>query len=264
MISGEIIQSQIDKTREVERTALFLQHLVIQIVDETARAHYAEDYSMKCLQTSAAVQHLLKKIGIKSTLIAGAACFAKVGLDGKLTGWTGFWGDDPHVWLQTEFHEIVDLSISELHQHPRTRTPELPLPAIWWDQREGCPPLFCYLLDEAFHDVLLAAAEQEKYEMFIKAVDKRYDETLATAALDDIGFPSLLTCLHQLNQWAEEGRAWPVGALAIMDDGIPFPPWITDRKAEVDEALAKGEWPKSRLQNQVANLHNAGVKPRIG
>ncbi|ENM5895723.1 hypothetical protein NTH50_003915 [Vibrio mimicus] len=46
--------------------------------------------------------------------------------------WNGFWGDDHHVWLMTEFGELVDLTIKYLHLYPVTKgNNQLEMPAIW-------------------------------------------------------------------------------------------------------------------------------------
>jgi len=248
MAMTETIQNEIEKTHKEGSTSLFLRHLVFQIVDEAARAFYKDDYAMKCQQTAGAAKRLLDRLEIESTLIVGATCFAKVGLDGELKGWTGFFGDEYHVWLQTEFHEIVDLSISQLYRHPRTRISELPVPAIWWDQRAGCPPLFSYLIDHAIDRVEFDDTdEQEKYETFVKAVEERCDKTLACASINDVDFSNLLTCLDQLNRWTEEGRLWPTGALKILDLPDHLPAWMRDRQTEIERALNAGKAPKSRL-----------------
>ena len=89
MIPKNEIDEQIAEWRTQRRTAPFVQHLVMQIVDEAARSHYPNDYPMKCLQTAGAIQHVLLKLGITAQLYAGAVCFTKVDPSGKFVGWTG-------------------------------------------------------------------------------------------------------------------------------------------------------------------------------
>ena len=136
MIKKRFIGRQIEKSAAGKRTTPFLRRLVFQTVDAVSRSHYAKDYSMKCGQTAAATKMLLAKMGIDSRLTMGAVCFPKILWGGQFAGWTGFWDADYHVWLETEFNEIVDLSISQLHDHPRTIEREMQTPAIWWEQKK--------------------------------------------------------------------------------------------------------------------------------
>ena len=139
MIKKRFIDRQIEKSAAGKRATPFLRRLVFQTVDAVSRSHYARDYSMKCVQTAAATKMLLAKMGIDSRLTMGAVCFPKILDGGQFAGWAGFWDADHHVWLETEFNEVVDLSISQLHDHPRTIEREMQTPAIWWEQRNGCP-----------------------------------------------------------------------------------------------------------------------------
>lgn len=57
-------------------------------------------------------------------------------------------GQDHHIWLTTEYDELVDLSISHCHRHPRSRrTDGIPMPPLWWNDLGQWPPVIRYLPD---------------------------------------------------------------------------------------------------------------------
>lgn len=250
MIPKNEIDEQVAEWRVQSQTAPFIQHLTLQIVDEAARSHYLNDYPMKCLQTAGGIQHILHKLGITAQLYAGAVCFTKIDPSGKFVGWTGFWGADHHIWLHTEFNEIVDLSASQLHNHPLTQGEELPLPAIWWDYRQGLPAVFKYLPDVPVAKIEMEEPDQSIYLKFLERVDCLYDEYLSKRSPDDILFKRLLSHISQLNEWTDAGDLWLNGSLQILNVEKPHPQWIIEREAEISSAYAKGEAPKSRLMSQ--------------
>lgn len=209
MIKRQFINKQIKKSVAEKRTASFLRRLVSQIVDSVSRSHYANDYSMKCVQTAAASKMLLSKFGIGSYLTMGAACFPKILDTGRFAGWTGYWEEDHHVWIETEFNEIVDLSISQLHEHPRTIVPEMKTPAIWWDQKSGWPPIIRYLCDTYAGDVDLDdAGDQASYKEFIDKVQVAFSNILVEKTVGDVVFSPILCDVDQLNNWTREGHPW--------------------------------------------------------
>ena len=251
MTKRQFIDKQVRKSVRTKCTTFFLRRLVFQVVDTVSRAHYPYDYSMKCLQTAAASQMLLANMGIKGRLTVGAVCFPKILTDGQFAGWTGYWCDHHHVWLETEFNEIVDLSISQLHEYPRTSVREMQTPAIWWSQRNGWPPIIRYLYDSPCGGVALPDAEdQASYERFLVNVRGAFSSTLATSTVGDVTFSPLLGDLEQLNVWTEERHPWAIGALYVLDHRIAFPKWIADREQETNLALSQGKYPKSRLSDR--------------
>ena len=251
MIKRQFIKKQIEKSHHTKCTTLFLRRLIFQTVDVVTRAHYGNQYCMKCLQTSTGVQILLAEMGIKSRLTFGAVCVPKILKTGEFGGWTGFWGDDHHVWLETEFGDVVDLSISQLHQHPRTKFPEIKTPAVWWNQRHGWPPFIRYLFDTQVDKIELADADdQTSYEEFSDKVKAEFSVALADKFVQDIAFSPMLDDVDQVKTWAEENNPWATGALTVLEYQIAFPPWIVDRQWEIESALDQGKLPKSRLSER--------------
>ncbi len=250
MIPRNDIDEHIAEWRLKGRTAPFVQHLLMQIVDEAARSHYPNDYPMKCLQTAGAIKHILRKLGITARLYAGAVCFTKIDPSGNFVGWTGFWDADHHIWLHTEFHEIVDLSVSQLHLHPQTQGEELPLPAMWWDYRQGLPAVFKYLPDVPVAKIEMEEPDQSIYLQFLESVESLFNEYLSQRSPGDIFFNRLLSHIDQLNEWTDTGDAWLYGSLEILNVEKPHPQWMIEREAEISAAYSKGQAPKSRLMSQ--------------
>ena len=251
MIKRQFIKKQTKKSHHTKCTSLFLRRLIFQTVDVVTRAHYGNEYCMKCLQTSTGVQILLADMGIKSRLTFGAVCAPKLLKTGKFGGWTGFWDDDHHVWLETEFGEVVDLSISQLHEHPNTKIPELQTPAVWWNQKHGWPPIIRYLFDTQVDSIKLTNLDdQTDYEYFSDKVQDEFSTALEDKSVQDIAFSPLLGDANQLKAWAEENDPWATGALTVLKYQIAFPPWIVDRQWEIESALDQGKLPKSRLSER--------------
>ena len=248
MIKRRFIKRQTEKSVAKKCTTSFLRGLVFHTVDTVSRSHYGEEYSMKCVQTAAASKMLLSKVDIGSRLIIGAVCFPKILADGQFAGWTGFWDADHHVWLETEFNEVVDLSISQLHNHPRTREREMQTPAIWWERRIGWPPIIRYLCDTYVDGVALEdAGDQESYVQYLEKVQAEFLSVLADKSVEGVAFSPLLSDIDQLNTWTEEGHPWATGALTVLKDKIPFPPWIAKRQREIETAFYQRGYPSGGL-----------------
>lgn len=251
MIKRQFIKKQIQKSHHTRCTSTFLRRLIFQTVDIVTRAYYGNNYCMKCSQTSAVLQMLLATFDIQSRLTFGAVCVPKILATGQFGGWTGFWDKDHHVWLETEFGEVVDLSISQLHEHPKTSFRELQTPAIWWNQRHGWPPIICYLFDTQVDGIDFGGSEdQTSYECFTDKVQTAFSTVLADEFVQDIAYSPLLGDVDQLNSWTEECDPWATGALRVLEYQIAFPEWIIDRQREIELALDQGKLPESRLSDR--------------
>ena len=147
MIKKAFLDKQAIKAQNERRTSGFLRRLCFTVVENVLMQHYCDSYSMRCLQASLAISSILKKVGIKSQPYIGEVCVPQVFLDNKIAPkWNGFWGDDHHVWLMTEFGELVDLTIKYLHLHPVAKgNSQLEMPAIWWSETSRLPNVIKYL-----------------------------------------------------------------------------------------------------------------------
>jgi hypothetical protein len=181
---------------------------------------------------------VLKKLGIESKLWTGAACFAVAYKSGVgQTGWGGFWDRDHHVWLVTEFMELVDLTISELHLHPASsRRDAEPIPPLWWDDIAGWPKTIRYLPEGAVAPIFQfeTREETEDLERFKARVLATMERYLAERKTEDVAFGPMLEGEHSLNSLYEQGHPYLVKTLIVHQLNIPFPPWVQRRMDELN------------------------------
>lgn len=241
MIRTGFLQKQVQKSRRDRHTSQFLRRLVFSIVDEALHEHYGKDYPQKCLQASVGIQLVLKKLGIESKLWTGAVCFAQAYKNGLgQTGWAGFWDRDHHVWLMTEFMELVDLTISELHLHPAfSRRDAEPIPPLWWDDISAWPRTIRYLPEGAVAPVFQfeTQEEMEDLERFKSLVLKTIEYYLAERKAENVTFGPVLEGEHSLNSLHEQGHPYLVKTLIFHQLKIPFPPWIQRRMVELTGSI---------------------------
>lgn len=147
MISQGFLDGEISESREQRRTSLFIRKLTLHVVDAALRQHYGADYPIRCLQASCGIRRVLGSFGIAARLVVGAACFSEVNRKPPVeVSWGGFWDQDHHIWTLTEYDEIVDLTITQLHLHPaKQRCDAVPIPAVWWSPSHRWPSIILYL-----------------------------------------------------------------------------------------------------------------------
>lgn len=188
---------------------------------------------MRCFQCSAAIAMLLSDLGIRSGMVAGAFCIAEVFENPRNLRWGGFWDHDHHVWAMTELGEIIDLSIGQLHLHPRSsRDDALPTPPIWWSNAGMMPPIFRYLPDTVVH-ALGDPVEAADLEEFRAAARSEFDRVLQTVDVADVVFGPVLDGMETLQAMKDVGDAWATKTFEVQRYGLPLPPWISEREREL-------------------------------
>ncbi len=251
MIKPAFLKAQVAKAKARRRTPPFLRRLVAQAVDATARAHYGEAYSMKCLQAAKALQTALDRFGIGGRMWMGAFCSVEVYAAAGHDTWGGFWGAEHHVWFVTSFNELVDLSIAELPRHPKQKRADgIAMPAIWWNDMGAPLTVFRYLPDAVISTIRFPnQADRDDLAAFEAAVLNRLDTMLATMDMAEVAFGPLLERSDHAQQLHEQGHPWLNRAIWFQDLAIPFPTWITLRSREIREAHEAGLPPPSRLSS---------------
>jgi hypothetical protein len=248
VIKQSFIEKQIDRSRRDRRTSPFLRRLIFRIVDEAATEHYGATYPTRCIQCSAALWTLLNEFGIRSRLSLGALCIVEVFADRRPPRWGGFWDHDHHVWAVTEFGELADLAVGRLHLHPAGGEGDfLPGPSIWWNDPGRLPPIFRYLPDSPAKPDIAEPEGAADLAMFLLGVRSRYFEMLQKADVAEIAFPGILDGMDTLQRLLEAGDPWATGAFAVQKFGVPFPPWIAEREAELLECWRQRKRAPSRL-----------------
>ena len=232
MISDGHLKEEASRSILTGHTTPFLRELILSVVDHALRNHYADEYSIKCLQSSVAIQALLKHIGIKSDIWIGATCYAKVSTSDVPRGWNGFWDEDHHVWVTTQFHELVDLTIKEMHKHPARTDDQLPVPALWWDEITSWPSVIKYL-PEGRVSIDLPKEDAEDLEAFQGLVMRTFEDYQATKTPKEVIFQPILMGPRSMNELHAAGNPWVRGSLVFQEMNIPHPPWIARREREL-------------------------------
>jgi hypothetical protein len=259
VIKNSFLKAQAGKSLAQKRTTPFLRRLVASIVDRAARERYGDAYAMKCLQTSQAVLTLLDRVGIGGILCEGALCAALLYEDSRADGWGGFWGANHHVWAMTPFGEIVDLSVSAMHNHPRSgRKDGIASPAIWWDDKRSAPPVSRYLPDNFFRSIAFNdAAGAPDLAAFQTLVVEIFEATLLSGDIGQVGFEALLENMHSAEALRRQGHPWLARALAFQAMNPPLPTWISRREADIAAAARAGAAPASVLRPSPPGPQNA-------
>lgn len=252
MIKPAFLAKQVAKSRRDGETSAFLRRLIFFVVDRVARERYGDEYPVRCLQVGCAVQRLLRNVGVRSNLWVGAVCVPGAYRDPEVFSWIGFWDQDHHFWLRTEFGEIVDLSAAQMHLHPRrSRKDGYGMPALWWGiGRSPLPDVLRYLPDTLLPGVQLPdVSEQTDLETFLEAVQRSWDRWLESAKVEDILFSPILDGIDTLNRLVETQHPWASGARRADRLGFALPPWIEARTDELFESYRSGAAPSSPLAN---------------
>ena len=240
MIKESFLKSQINKAKKERKTPSFVKRLVLLSLDDALAAHYSNERSMKCLQSSLALVALLEKFNIKATIWSGAVCVSKIPDNSAFpASWNGFWGDDHHVFCCTEFGELIDLTISYLHEHPNSKhQKQLPVPAIWWGDIESWPCIIRYL-PEGPVKVLLPEVDMIDLELFKSEALANLQNLISTMAVQNVKYGPILTGKNSLNILTNEGNQWLNKSLIFQHQNIPFPEWVSNKESELMREHAK-------------------------
>ncbi|PKH04774.1 hypothetical protein [Moritella sp. Urea-trap-13] len=239
MIKKAFLDKQVSKARSESKTPEFLCRLCFIVVEKVLTQHYSDSYSMRCLQSSVALSLLLKRFGIKSQLYTGELCVSQVFLDDRIVpNWNGFWGDDHHVWLRTEFNEIIDLTVKYLHLHPATNSNQLQMPAIWWSDISRWPSVIKYL-PQGPVNLELPSQEMVDLEVFQTKVIQELEIFLESYSVNEVVFSPILHGPETMNELYKKGYPWLVKSALLQSCRIPHPERIVERERELMEWYVK-------------------------
>ncbi|HIF9244650.1 TPA: hypothetical protein ACX6Q3_003313 [Photobacterium damselae] len=234
MIKKAFLDKQAIKAQNERRTPNFLRRLCFTVVENVLRQHYSDSYSMRCLQASLAIASILKKVGIRSQAYTGEVCVSQVFLDNRIApSWNGFWGDDHHVWLMTEFGELIDLTIKYLHLHPATRgNKQLEMPAIWWSDASRWPNIIKYLPQGPIA-VKLPIEEMIDLEVFQIKVDQELSQFMKSNSVQRVVFSPVLYGPESMNDLYSQGNPWVVKSAELQSSVLPYPQRVIEREREL-------------------------------
>ena len=232
MIPFSEISKEVETSKSEKITSLFLTQLIFTIVDSALKKHYKDTYCMRCIPSSLAIQSILKDFGLRATLLGNDFCAAEVFYNTDYVTWGGFWDKDHHVWLISEFNEIIDLTITKIHEHPsRSRSDGIPKPAVWWQDPTGMPPVIKYI---PHGKITLQLDEEETTDIdtFLQLVVSEKERILSQYDIMDINMRPTLYDLSSFNYLHEKGHPWLIKSFIFQEKNIPFPKWIIDKEKE--------------------------------
>ncbi|MFT3684396.1 MAG: hypothetical protein QM783_05615 [Phycisphaerales bacterium] len=188
--------------------------------------------TQSCLQLSIVLQSLLARWGIASRIFGGSMCCIHSNAAGTAFGWGGFWDKDHHVWLVTEFGELVDYSIRYCHLHPgRSRDDYLAIPPLWF--KSPLPTIFWYVPEGVLGGTELPAEEQSQLDALPAEAGRIANILLDTLEATDLGTNNILFGIHSLDEFWKRRDPWTLAANRLVPLLGRPPDWMLNRAKEL-------------------------------
>lgn len=222
----------------------FLKYFVFGLIGKCLFKIYGQESSIKCLQSSISIQLILEKLGIKSRIYLGSCCFGMTEKNTRTFRWGGFWDGDHHLWLVSEFKELIDFTISLLHLHPSNVSTNGfdEIPPLWWTPIEIAIPIFRYLPTDlnVIVEEKLEGVEKLKLDKLKKLVEEELNLSLQSDNLEMYD-KYILENPDILNRLIEMGNPWLNGCLTVVEREIPMPDWVLQKEIELNQKIFKDE-----------------------
>lgn len=230
-----ILENEFSTSKSTNQISDKLKKVMFCVVSRTLSKVYGENYSTRCLQSSIGIMSIFEMFEIKSLIVEGAVCFATVYGDNPYKfGWSGFWGQDHHYWVMSQFSDIIDLSISQLHIHPSKKiSNQTPLLPVWWSPVDVMPSIFRYLPKiYGKAKVGLEGEEKRLLEEFKRQL--RIEIESGVVNIEDIENTNILTGLHKLDELYVDGNIW-IRTVLEINEMLAFPEWIQKEEKRLIE-----------------------------
>ena len=208
MISIKSIISEVDKSKLQHRTTSFLLQFVFLIIEKSLKSAFGQNYSDKCLQSSYGINHLLNKIGIESDIYKCELKALEVyELDGEIKFcWGGFSDESYHVFLMTQFSEIVDFTFSLLYKDPNLINKNVyKTHPIWWCSDSNIPD---YIQYKNFTKLNIEDSFKQSATDFIDLLDKQFKDTIHNHGEKDIEYYPILINEKTINELIKQKDPW--------------------------------------------------------
>lgn len=213
MITDAELAKLVELSHSQQATVALLRRLVFSTVDAAAHVYFKNKYAVKCLQTSLAIEALLGSFGISSRLFCGAVrypeSFAMTQISGReipaAVQWGSFDDHGGHVWLITQFGEVVDLSISQAFTDKRHGIrPPPQVPALWW--KDDMFPSHLYYRIQGTPKV--DASIRAEIDEFISRVNEEFARLKSYSRLNKLKFGPMIENRNSFDQLRAHGSAW--------------------------------------------------------
>ncbi len=146
------------------------------------------------LMVSASCVEALKCFGIESRVMYGQAAWVEI-LENHKAVWTGFWGENFHFWVATQYGEVIDLNVSVAFRIKKPQSDKVEVkpflsPPILWSSE--VPSFYRYIPEGVAELELQDEREIQKYELVLDEIRKKCDPTQinleVNAQSDDLDF----------------------------------------------------------------------------
>ncbi|MFA6238137.1 MAG: hypothetical protein WC635_12460 [Bacteriovorax sp.] len=236
------LKKEIRTSKKNKRTTLELKKYFFTLTSSLLSNHYGENYSDRCLQASLGIKYLLSCAGIESFLVQGALCIPVIRKEHFEFGWQGFWDQDHHFWLITEFGEHIDLTIHQANIHPAFTGSKQHTPTpIWWNNFSNMPSVLKYLnltIYPAKQSVELQEKEEnEALQSFLANIKSK--NTKFQREYTQSSFEKILSTSEDMILWENQKDPWLMGLRIYNDNPIEFPNWIVEKEAELQVKFGK-------------------------
>jgi len=239
VVAKDFLREEFSLSNEQNEITLNLKKAIFCIIHKALVKHYGDNYSVRCLQSTYGIMTIMDYFGVRSVLVEGAACFGLVyGKNPYRITWGGFWNNDHHYWLVSQYGDIIDFTVSQLHLHPAEKyADQIPILPIWWSPIGVAPPIFRYL-QKVFGKPLdmLEAEESAKLKEFNEYILNHIEEgTLDSNELDKI---DILTGPEKFQQLYLQKNTW-IHVFIEKHKELEWPDWILQREQELMENYNK-------------------------
>lgn len=222
---------EIHRSRVNKKASNELKNFVLSCTHMFLVKHYGVNYSDRCLQSSLGINRILRHFGFNSILLEGGFCMPRTSFERKELGWQGFWGEDHHYWILTEFKEIIDLSISLSAQHPafKNNEPYSP-PPIWWQEKRGVPDFMIYLSTQSYGLNGIFELQDPSDNLIMQHYLKDIEDFLNSSQLTyTSNFDYIFSDMSDFNSGLKRKDPWFLNCSFHSSIDLPIPKWFEDR-----------------------------------
>lgn len=168
MLLKGVIHQEIQNSISQKSCSELLKKHIFNVITEAIESNYEETYGL-CLQSTLGIQAILKSFKIDSKVVVGRNLVPGICNYPYEYEWVGYWGKYYHVWLITEFAELVDFSISKFNVHPEHKR-FYTIPPIWLSNNEWPNDLLRYTPTTS-SDYQLQNSDKEKINILLGSID---------------------------------------------------------------------------------------------
>lgn len=198
-----------------------VSRLVCKVTDRTSG-----DRSEFPLLVAAVTAEALRRVGIQSNIFYGQAAWVEI-MENMSPMWVGCWGEHSHIWVATEFGEVVDLTVGVSHRKRAHNNPDHKpkySPPLLWSLEV---PAFYKYLPEGLAEVELTEERDKRW--FNQCVEEISAKLLTPTQLtmipeEELDFPEEAMLCPGRKILDDAAKTFQHYDRALMVHGIPDAP----------------------------------------